>query len=62
MDYQEMDKIRERLGWSKRELAKRVGLGDKAIYGYYRNKVNKILGPVSKLLQAYDEGYRPKEE
>lgn len=54
MNYIEMDEIRNRLGWSKRELAKRIGVGDKTIYAYYRNKSN-IPEPVAKLMQMLAE-------
>lgn len=60
MDYLEMDKIRIKLGWTKRKLANELGIKDKTIYGYYRNKSN-IPKPIAKLISAYAEGYRQKE-
>lgn len=61
MDYTELDKIRKRLGWTKRELAKRIGVGERTIYGYYYNK-SDIPEPISKLLKIYDNGgILPKE-
>lgn len=61
MDYKEMDIIRVRLGWNKKELAQRLGLDERTVYGYYRTKKN-IPEPTAKLIRAFDGGYREKEE
>lgn len=61
MDYAELDTIRVRLGWSKKELAKRIGVDERTIYGYYRTK-KQIPEPTAKLIRAFDGGYREKED
>lgn len=60
MNYIEMDEIRKRLGWNKRELAKRVGVGERTIHGYIRNE-KQIPEPIAKLIRAFDGGYRERE-
>lgn len=61
MDYLELDKIRVKMGWSKRELAKRLGVGERTIHGYIRNE-KEIPVPVAKLLKIYSGGYVENEE
>ncbi|MFA7287350.1 MAG: helix-turn-helix domain-containing protein [Melioribacteraceae bacterium] len=61
MDYQEFENVRKKIGWNKRELANRLGIGERTIHGYIRNEVI-IPKPIAKLITAYMDGYRPKEE
>ena len=61
MNHLELEQIRKRIGWTKRELAKRLGLKERTVHRYIDGET-PISPLVSKMIMAYDEGYRPKEE
>ena len=61
MTSEEFELIRMKIGWSKRETAKRLGVHERTIHRYINGDTN-IPELSSKMIKAYDEGYRPKEE
>lgn len=61
MTAEDLEKIRKQIGWTKREMAKRIGIGERTIHAYIREQ-RDIPEPIAKLITAYMEGYRPKEE
>ena len=60
MTANEMDHHRKQLGWSKREMAKRLGVHERTLHGYLRDE-NVIPEPIEKLVLIYAGGYMPKE-
>lgn len=61
MEKEEFESIRVKIGWSKRELAKRLGVHERTVHRYINGAVS-VPELVSKMVKAYDGGYRPKEE
>jgi len=57
----DLEKTRKQIGWTKRELAKRLGVSERTIHSYIREE-RIVPHPVEKLIIAFSEGYRPKEE
>lgn len=58
---EEFELIRIKIGWSKRETAKRLGVHERTIHRYI-DGTTSIPELASKMIKAYGEGYRPKEE
>jgi len=61
MNKEELDYIRTKIGWTKRELAKRLGVHERTVHRYIDGDT-QIPQVVSKMVNAYNEGYKPKEE
>lgn len=61
MGKEEFESIRIKIGWSKRELAKRLGVHERTVHRYINGMVS-IPELASKMMKAYNDGYRPKEE
>lgn len=51
MNKDEFESIRKQIGWTKRELAIRLGITERTIYGYMAG--NPIPGPVEKLMNYF---------
>lgn len=54
MEGKEMEEIRLKIGWTKRELANRLGVSEITIFNYIK-KNTAIPEPVSKLMQMLAE-------
>ena len=55
MTGEELEKIRIRLGWTKKELAKRIGVTEVTVNKYIKHNTT-IPKPVENLVRIFDKG------